>query len=97
MNEGIRNLSDTTNITVLVLLGSLRAASVNRQLVELALETAPESVRLQWFDRLGELPFYNQDLDTDDLPEPVAALRQAAADADAATGSGRSSLSRSWL
>lgn len=84
MNEGIRNLSDTTSITVLVLLGSLRAASVNRQLVELALETAPESVRLQWFNRLGELPFYNQDLDNDDLPEPVTALREAAAEADAA-------------
>jgi NAD(P)H-dependent FMN reductase len=74
-------MSDTK---VLVLLGSLRAASVNRQLVELAIESAPDGVRLQLFDRLGELPFYNQDIDNDDVSEPVVALRAAAADADAA-------------
>ncbi|UUO00796.1 NAD(P)H-dependent oxidoreductase [Mycolicibacterium novocastrense] len=77
-------MSDTENVNVLVLLGSLRAASINRQLVELALETAPDGVRLQFFDRLGELPFYNEDIDSGDVAEPVAALRQAAADADAA-------------
>ncbi|KUI45534.1 FMN reductase [Mycobacterium sp. GA-1199] len=77
-------MSDTENVNVLVLLGSLRAASINRQLVDLALETAPDGVRLQFFDRLGELPFYNEDIDNDDVAEPVAALRQAAADADAA-------------
>jgi NAD(P)H-dependent FMN reductase len=74
-------MSDTK---VLVLLGSLRAASINRQLAELAVETAPDGVSLQLFDRLGELPFYNEDIDNDDVAEPVAALRAAAADADAA-------------
>ena len=52
---------------VLVLLGSLRAASVNRQLAELAVEVAPNGVTLMLFDRLGELPFYNEDIDTDDV------------------------------
>lgn len=74
-------MSDTK---VLVLLGSLRAASVNRQLAELAVETAPEGVSLELFDRLGELPFYNEDIDNADVAEPVAALRAVAADADAA-------------
>jgi NAD(P)H-dependent FMN reductase len=74
-------MSDTK---VLVLLGSLRAASINRQLAELAVETAPDGVSLQLFDRLGELPFYNEDIDNDDVAEPVVALRAAAADADAA-------------
>lgn len=69
---------------VLVLVGSLRAASVNRQLAEVAIEAAPDGVTLQLFDRLGELPFYNEDIDTDDVAEPVRALRQAAAEADAA-------------
>jgi NAD(P)H-dependent FMN reductase len=68
---------------VLVLVGSLRAASVNRQLAELAVESAPEGVTLMPFDRLGELPFYNEDVDGDDVVEPVRALRQAAAEADA--------------
>ena len=76
-----------SDIKVLVLVGSLRAASVNRQLAELAIESAPAGVRLETFDRLGELPFYNEDIDNADLEdaaEPVVALRQAAADADAA-------------
>lgn len=69
--------------TVLVLVGSLRAASVNRQIAELAVEQAPDGVTLEIFDRLGELPFYNEDIDTADVAEPVVALRAAAAGADA--------------
>ncbi len=77
-------MSETVASTVLVLVGSLRAASVNRQLAELAIESAPEGVTLEWFDRLGELPHYNEDIDTDDAPESVVALREAAARSDAA-------------
>lgn len=69
---------------MLVLLGSLRAESVNRQLVEVAVESAPDGVILTLFDRLGELPFYNEDIDTSDVAEPVVALRRAAAEAHAA-------------
>jgi NAD(P)H-dependent FMN reductase len=69
---------------ILVLVGSLRSASVNRQLAELAVDSAPEGVTLELFDRLGELPFYNEDIDGADVAEPVQALRQAAAEADAA-------------
>ncbi|MBX7430611.1 NAD(P)H-dependent oxidoreductase [Mycobacterium sp. Y57] len=76
-------MSDGLNSTVLVLVGSLRAASINRQLAELAVESAPLGVTLQLFDRLGELPFYNEDIDNDSAPEPVVALRDAAAAADA--------------
>lgn len=76
------------DIEVLVLVGSLRAASVNRQLAEVAMETAADGVTLRPFDRLGELPFYDEDLDGDpdagEVPEPVQALRRAAAEADAA-------------
>jgi NAD(P)H-dependent FMN reductase len=72
------------DVKVLVLVGSLRAASINRQLAELAVEQAPDGVELRIFDRLGELPFYNEDIDTDDVAEPVVALRAAAAAADAA-------------
>ncbi|MDA2894525.1 NAD(P)H-dependent oxidoreductase [Mycolicibacterium sp. BiH015] len=78
-------MSDTVSgNTVLVLLGSLRAASVNRQLAELAIESAPEGVTLELFDRLGELPHYNEDIDTDNVPESVVALREAAARSGAA-------------
>ena len=73
-----------SDIKVLVLVGSLRAASVNRQLAELAVETAPDGVTLTLFDGLGELPFYNEDIDNEDVPASVVALREAAGDADAA-------------
>jgi NAD(P)H-dependent FMN reductase len=72
-----------SNVKVLVLVGSLRAQSVNRQIAELAADVAPEGVTLVPFDRLGELPFYNEDIDTDDVAEPVKALRELAADVDA--------------
>jgi NAD(P)H-dependent FMN reductase len=74
---------------VLALVGSLRAASINRQIAELAAEVAPEGVALTIFEGLGDLPFYNDEIDDAMNPEapalaPVAALRAAAADADAA-------------
>ncbi|MCV7176378.1 NAD(P)H-dependent oxidoreductase [Mycolicibacterium sphagni] len=71
------------DIKVLTLVGSLRAASVNRQLAELAVESAPDGVTLNIYDGLGELPFYNEDIDTEDAPAAVVALRAAAAEADA--------------
>ena len=73
-----------SNVKVLVLVGSLRAQSVNRQLADLAAEVAPEGITLVRFDRLGELPFYNEDVDNDDVAESVKALRQVAGEADAA-------------
>lgn len=72
-----------SELTILTLVGSLRAASVNRQLAEAASEVAPDGVRLQIYEGLDQLPFYNEDLDNPQPPECVAALRAAAA-ADAA-------------
>jgi NAD(P)H-dependent FMN reductase len=72
-----------TDIKVLTLVGSLRAASVNRQLAELAAENAPEGVTVHVYDGLGDLPFYNEDLDNENPPASVVAARAAAADADA--------------
>ena len=83
-----QNLENSV-ITVLALVGSLRAASVNRQIAQLAADVAPEGVTVTLFDGLGDLPFYNEEIDdaTNDAvehaPAPVEALRAAAADADA--------------
>jgi NAD(P)H-dependent FMN reductase len=79
-----------TEIKILALVGSLRAGSVNRQIAELAAEVAPEGVNVTVFDGLGEIPFYNEDIDDamnselDRAPAQVVALRSAAAEADAA-------------
>lgn len=71
-------------ISILVLVGSLRAASVNRQLAELALESAPEGVALTVYPSLGELPFYDEDVENAGAPAAVTDLWAAAAAADAA-------------
>jgi NAD(P)H-dependent FMN reductase len=71
------------DIKVLTLVGSLRAASVNRQLAELAAENAPAGVSVSVYDGLGDLPLYNEDLDNENPPASVVAARAAAADADA--------------
>ncbi len=71
-------------IAVLALVGSLRTASINRQLAELAAQSAPDGVTVVVYDGLGDLPFYNEDIDTADAPAAVSALRTAAAGADAA-------------
>jgi NAD(P)H-dependent FMN reductase len=76
-------------IKILALVGSLRAASINRKIAELAAAVAPDGVTVTIFDGLGEVPFYNEEIDdtmTAGAPAlaPVAALRAAAADADAA-------------
>ncbi len=74
-----------SDIKVLTLVGSLRAASLNRQIAELAADVAPDGVTVTIFDQLGELPFYNEDIDNEaDVPASVTALRAVAAEADAA-------------
>jgi NAD(P)H-dependent FMN reductase len=76
-------------IKILALVGSLRAASINRQLAELAVAVAADDVTVSIFEGLGQLPFYNEEIDEAmNAGAPplasVAALRAAAADADAA-------------
>jgi NAD(P)H-dependent FMN reductase len=68
---------------VLVLVGSLRAASVNRQLAETATAVAPAGAEVTVFDGLGDVPFYNEDIDVAGSIPAVEALREAAGRADA--------------
>ena len=68
---------------VAVLVGSLRADSVNRKLAELLRDQAPAGVTLDLVDGLADLPFYNEDLDHDvDVPQAAAALRARVGGAD---------------
>ena len=62
--------------------GSLRAGSLNQQLLRLAAEELPEGVELDVYDELAELPPYDQDLD-DLQPDAVERLKDAIAAADA--------------
>jgi NAD(P)H-dependent FMN reductase len=71
-------------VNVLVLVGSLRAGSTNRQLADAAVAHLPEGVAATVFEQLADLPHYSEELDHDDaLPQVARDLREAVADHDA--------------
>ena len=72
-------MSDTR---VLVLVGSLRADSLNRKIAETLRAQAPDGVTVEIAESLDALPFYNEDLDGDNVPAAAAALRDQVARAD---------------
>jgi len=63
--------------------GSLRESSFNTSLLRAAAEAAPDGVELELWDGLAELPLYDEELDGEDVPEPVRRLREAWGEADA--------------
>ncbi|ARP68838.1 NAD(P)H-dependent oxidoreductase [Streptomyces pluripotens] len=72
------------SVRILALVGSLRAGSTNRQLAEAAVKLAPEGAEIDLFEGLGEVPFYNEDIDTEgSVPAAAVNLREAAQAADA--------------
>ena len=73
---------EETPVRVAVLVGSLRADSLNRRIAQTLQAQAPAGVELQIVEGLGELPFYNEELDGDSVPAAAAALREAVAGAD---------------
>src|SRR4051794_22343110 len=73
-------MSDTR---IIVLVGSLRADSLNRRLAESLRDDAPEGVVIEIADGLEHLPFYNEDIDNaTDIPAAAARLREQVASAD---------------
>jgi chromate reductase, NAD(P)H dehydrogenase (quinone) len=68
---------------VLAVSGSLRQDSYNTQLLRAAQELAPESVEIELFEGVEDLPPYNQDEQDDGAPLTVEGLRERLAQADA--------------
>jgi NAD(P)H-dependent FMN reductase len=68
---------------VLLVSGSLRAASTNSAVLRTACHVAPARVHATLFERLAELPAFNPDLAVDPLPPAVAALRHDIRSSDA--------------
>jgi chromate reductase len=68
---------------VLGISGSLRRDSLNSALLRAAAERLPAGAELVEFDRLREVPPYDEDADADATPEVVEALREAVQTADA--------------
>lgn len=67
--------------TLLAFSGSLRKDSFNTRLIHTLPSLAPSGTTIAFFD-ISDLPLYNQDLDGETVPEIVAALRAAVAEAD---------------
>jgi chromate reductase, NAD(P)H dehydrogenase (quinone) len=71
------------NLVVCGIAGSLRRGSYNQALLRAARELAPEGMELRVFDRISEIPLFNEDLEAEGDPEPVQALKLAIEEADA--------------
>lgn len=71
------------DLRVLGIAGSLRRKSFNRSLLDAAVALAPEDMRIETFERLREIPPFDEDLEQTGPPEPVLALTSAIRDADA--------------
>jgi len=69
-------------VKVWVLVGSLRKASFNRRLAKALISLAPSSMKLDIVE-IGQLPLYNEDLETDPPPAQWTAFRQLIKAADA--------------
>jgi chromate reductase, NAD(P)H dehydrogenase (quinone) len=67
---------------ILGISGSLRERSFNTALLRAAAELAPPGVEITTFD-LSAIPLYNDDVEAQGDPAPVADLRAAVAEADA--------------
>jgi len=67
-------MSTSRNIAVIV--GSLRKDSFNRKIARAMMEEAPAHLRCSFLE-IGELPLYNQDLETSEPPAAWVAFRDA--------------------
>lgn len=65
------------------LAGSLRRASFHRGLIRAARELAPEGVTVEPYERLDEIPFFNQDVQDRGDPAPVRDFKESIRRADA--------------
>src|SRR5262245_59659146 len=63
--------------------GSLREGSLNKGLLRAATELAPAGMEIVIYNRLGDIPPYNDDVFTKGDPEPVADMKKFIGGADA--------------
>src|SRR5436305_9821581 len=73
---------DRKPFRILAVAGSLRQGSYNRGLLRAAEALAPDGVEVQFFD-IGQLPFFNEDLEVAGDPEPVHRFKDAIATSNA--------------
>lgn len=75
-------MTTSAQTRVAVLVGSLRADSLNQRIAQRLADEAPEGVVVDIIEGLGEVPFYNEELDGESAPASAVALRESVAAAD---------------
>jgi len=70
-------------VRVLAISGSLRTESSNSSLIRAVASLASEAMDIHVYGGLGELPFFNPDLDVNPGPPAVAQFRETLKNADA--------------
>src|SRR3546814_8246312 len=70
-------------LKVLGISGSLRKGSYNSAALRAAVELAPAGMTIEIFDRVGELPLYDEDVRQQGFPPAAEALREKIRAADA--------------
>ncbi|CAL9491297.1 NAD(P)H-dependent FMN reductase [Streptomyces sp. enrichment culture] len=71
-----------TDLKILAISGSLRAASYNSALVRAAKKFAPGGLDIEVYEGLRDIPPYDGDVEAEALPESVADLRRRITEAD---------------
>jgi len=71
------------NVRIVGFAGSLRRASIHRGLIRASYELVSEGVSVESFDRLGEIPFFDQDVEAEGDPASVRDLKKEIRAADA--------------
>ena len=67
---------------ILAISGSLRAGSSNTAVLRAAARLTPAGIEIALYDGIGDLPFFNPDIEGDRLPDAVAAFRALIGEAD---------------
>lgn len=74
-------MSDSTQVSILAISGSLRSGSFNTAALRAAVELAPSGMRVELQD-IGDLPLYNDDVRAQGFPPPAQRLRERIKAAD---------------
>ena len=69
-------------IKILAISGSLRASSSNTAICRAAIGLAPDIIDISIYERLGDLPSFNPELNGDTVPEPVQDWRTRLKESD---------------
>ncbi len=67
-------MAEKSSLTVVAICGSLRKGSYNAALLRTAIGLKPASMTIETFNRIGEFPLYNADVQAQGIPQAVQDL-----------------------